>query len=73
MSLNRNQVFRRKMRPWRFTSSTTRTPSPIVRVIGFSHQMSLPARAASTAISACQCGGVAMWTTSMSGRARISR
>ena len=38
------------MRPWRFTSSTTRFPSPMVRVIGFSHQMSLPARAASTDI-----------------------
>ena len=34
----------------------TRLPSPIVRVMGFSHQMSFPARAASTAMMPCQWG-----------------
>ena len=63
----------RKMRPFLWTASTTFRPSPIVRVIGFSHQMSLPASAAATAIRPCQWGGVAIWTMSMSGRARTSR
>ena len=45
----------------------------MVRLIGFSHQMSLPALAAAIAISACQCGGVAMWMMSMSSRAISSR
>ncbi len=61
------------MRPYLFTSWITRMPSPIVRVIGFSHQMSLPALAASIAINPCQWGGVAMWTMSTSFRARTSR
>ena len=61
------------MRPYLFTSSTTRMPSLIVRVIGFSHQMSLPARAASIEIRPCQCGGVAMWTMSTSLRWSTSR
>ncbi len=63
----------RKMRPFRWTASTTARPSAIVRVMGFSHQTSLPASAAATEMSACQWGGVAMWTMSMSGRASTSR
>ena len=61
------------MRPFAFTYSMTRLPSPTVRVIGFSHQMSLPASAAILEIRPCQCGGVQMWMMSTSGRARISR
>ena len=45
----------------------TRLPSPTVRVIGFSHQMSLPAFAAIALIAPCQCGGVQMCTMSTPG------
>src|SRR5699024_1228013 len=48
-------------------------PSPIVRVIGFSHQTSFPASAASLAIIPCQCGGVAICTTSISSCCSTSR
>ena len=48
-------------------TSFTRTPSPTVRVMGFSHQTSLPAFAAMTLWTPCQCGGVQMWTMSTSG------
>ena len=58
------------MRFFAFTTSITRRPSPTVRVIGFSHQMSLPAFAAITLMQPCQCGGVQMWTTSTSLSAR---
>lgn len=44
-------------------------PSPMVLVMGFSHQMSLPASAAITDIMPCQWGGVAIWTISMSSLA----
>ena len=63
----------RKIRLWCATAFTTASPSAIVRVIGFSHQMSLPASAAAMEISACQWGGVAIWMTSMSLRAMTSR
>ena len=55
------------------TALTIAMPSPMVRLIGFSHQMSFPALAASMAMSECQWGGVATWTTSMSSRAISSR
>ena len=61
------------MRLLRLTASTTRRLSPMVRVMGFSHQMSLPARAASTAMMPCQWGGVAMCTMSTLGSAIRSR
>ena len=54
------------MRFFAFTTSITRLPSPTVRVMGFSHQMSLPAFAAITLMQPCQCGGVQMWTMSTS-------
>ena len=54
------------------TTSITRLPSPTVRVIGFSHQMSLPALAAITLMQPCQCGGVQMWTMSTPLSPRIS-
>ena len=54
------------MRFFAFTTSITRVPSPTVRVIGFSHQMSFPARAAITLMQPCQCGGVQMCTMSTS-------
>ena len=54
------------MRFFAFTTSITRLPSPTVRVMGFSHQMSLPAFAAITLMQPCQCGGVQMCTMSTS-------
>ena len=63
----------RNMRFWACTTSITRLPSPTVRVIGFSHQMSFPAFAAITLWTPCQCGGVQMWTMSTPGSARSSR
>lgn len=54
-------------------AAITFRPSPMVRVIGFSHQISLPASAASTDITPCQWGGVAMCTMSISSRASTSR
>ena len=54
------------MRFFAFTTSITRLPSPTVRVMGFSHQMSLPAFAAITLMQPCQCGGVQMWAMSTS-------
>ena len=41
-------------------TATTTVTSPMVLVIGFSHQTSLPASAAIIDISPCQCGGVAI-------------
>ena len=38
------------------------TRTPMVRVMGCSHQISFPARAASTAMMQCQRGGGARWT-----------
>ena len=61
------------MRPVRSTARTTARPSAMVRLMGFSHQTSLPASTAAAEMSACQWGGVAMWTTSMSGLSSTSR
>ena len=52
-------------------SATTR-PSRTNRVIGFSHSTSFPACIAMIEITACQCGGVAITTTSSSFKSKSS-
>jgi len=51
----------------------TARPSAMQWVMGFSQITSLPASAAAMEIRACQCGGVAMATTSMSLRSSTRR